>query len=119
MAQLDGKKSKVIRPWGWYENLSSGAGYLIKKLYVVAGQRLSLQLHNHRSEHWIIIRGVGIIELDGESKPIKAHDHIIIPVGTSHRVTATEQDLVILELQEGEMLAEEDIIRLEDDYGRK
>jgi len=106
------------RPWGWFETLASGPGYLVKRLCVRAGQRISLQRHRHRSEHWVVVAGNGTLECNGirlESNPGTALE---VPCGAVHRASAGSQDLLIVEVQRGELLSEDDIERLADDYQR-
>ena len=107
------------RPWGRWFVLDSGAGYTIKKMEVDPGHRLSLQYHHHRSEHWLVIAGVGEVEIDGETTAIVESSHVHIPLKAVHRVRNNGTvPLVILELQQGDILDEADIVRLEDDYAR-
>ena len=107
------------RPWGRWFVLDSGAGYTIKKMEVDPGHRLSLQYHHHRSEHWLVISGVGEVEIDGETTAIVERSHVHIPLKAVHRVrNSGTVPLVILELQQGDILDEADIVRLEDDYAR-
>ena len=106
------------RPWGWFETLGDGAGYRVKRLCVRVGQRLSRQRHHHRCEHWVVVGGNGLLECDGSRIEARAGTELFIPVGTIHRATATSADLVIVEVQRGDLLSEDDIERLADDYGR-
>lgn len=107
------------RPWGRWFVLDSGPGYTIKKMEVDPGHRLSLQYHHHRSEHWLVISGSGEVELDGETLAIVERSHVHIPLKAVHRVRNNGTvPLVILELQQGAILDEADIVRLEDDYVR-
>lgn len=106
------------RPWGWFETLGEGPGYRIKRLCVTAGQRLSLQRHRHRCEHWVVVGGSGLLHCDGRDIQAHAGTTLFIPVGAIHRASASHDDLVIVEVQRGEPLSETDIERLADDYGR-
>jgi mannose-6-phosphate isomerase len=107
------------RPWGRWFVLDMGPGYTIKKMEVDPGHRLSLQYHHHRSEHWLVIAGKGEVERDGEIIAISERSHVHIPLKAVHRVRNTgSETLVILELQQGDLLDEADIVRLEDDYAR-
>jgi mannose-6-phosphate isomerase len=107
------------RPWGRWSVLDSGPGYTVKKMEVDPGHRLSLQYHHHRSEHWLVISGVGEVEIDGETSAIVERSHVHIPLKAVHRVRNNGTvPLVILELQQGDVLDEADIVRLEDDYAR-
>lgn len=106
------------RPWGWFETLGQGEGYLVKRLCIHAGQRLSRQRHHHRCEHWVVVSGDGELECDGRLIAATAGTGLFIPLGAVHRASAGEQDLLIVEVQRGEALREDDIERLADDYGR-
>jgi mannose-6-phosphate isomerase len=106
------------RPWGWFETLAEGEGYLVKRLVIRAGARISRQRHRHRLEHWLVVAGFGLIELNGEALSAAAGTTLVIPQGAVHRATATSADLLIVEVQRGDLLREDDIERLEDDYGR-
>ncbi len=114
------KGDNDIRPWGTWEVLDSGETFCIKKITVNPEAILSLQLHNHRAEHWIIAEGEAMIVLGEDTLYRKADDSIYIPVKTKHRIKNTSPDkkLVFIEIQTGEKLDEEDIIRFEDNYGR-
>ena len=112
------QNERVERPWGWFEALGCGEGYQVKRLLVRAGHRISLQRHQHRSEHWVVASGDGWLECEGSSTPAEAGTCLAIPQGAIHRASAGAQDLLILEVQHGSWLSEEDIERLSDDYGR-
>ena len=109
---------RVERPWGWYEELTHGPNYKVKRLLVRAGCQLSLQRHRHRSESWTVVAGSGDL-LCGEQW-LTAHTGLMltIPCGVLHRARAGDQNLIILEVQHGIDLREDDIERLQDDYGR-
>lgn len=106
------------RPWGWFETLGSGEGYLVKRLWIRAGQRISLQRHRHRHEHWVVVRGDGLLECNGTTLPAAVGTVLQVPCGAVHRATAGRDDLVIVEVQRGALLSEDDIERLADDYQR-
>lgn len=109
----------VYRPWGFYTNLQRGEGFLTKCIQVNPHSRLSLQLHNHRSEHWVVLEGKARVTVDNSVFNLKAGDSIDIPVKTKHRLENTGSDnLKILEVQKGDNIDEEDIIRFDDIYGR-
>ena len=113
------KKNVFYRPWGKYTNLFKGKNFLIKELYVKPNGILSLQKHNHRSEHWLITRGSPIITIKNKKFLKKPTDHIYIPVKTKHRIQNLGKEPVkILEAQIGSLLKESDIIRYKDVYGR-
>ena len=116
-AYADGEYGE--RPWGSWTVLEASKGYCVKHIRVSPGQRLSLQYHHHRAENWVIIAGEGDITLDERVFKVTAGDHVYIPVGARHRIYNTSDvTLKILELQSGDILDEEDIVRIEDDYER-
>jgi len=107
------------RPWGTWEVLATGDRYTVKRIHVLPGARLSLQYHHHRSEHWTIVQGLAEVELDDVVHQLSAGNYVHIPVGAVHRVRALgSEPLVFLEIQVGEVLDENDIVRISDDYGR-
>ena len=108
----------VERPWGWFEPLGSGEGYLVKRLCIRAGQRISLQRHHHRSEHWVVVGGNGTLLCDQQRLNAEPGTTLWIPCGAVHRASAGDHDLLIVEVQRGELLSEDDIERLADDYQR-
>jgi mannose-6-phosphate isomerase-like protein (cupin superfamily) len=112
------QNERVERPWGWFESLGSGEGYQVKRLLVRAGNRISLQRHQHRSEHWVVVSGEGWLECEGSSIPAEVGTHLAIPQGAVHRARAGALDLLIVEVQQGPWLSEDEIERLSDDYGR-
>lgn len=112
------QNERVERPWGWFESLGSGEGYQVKRLLVRAGNRISLQRHQHRSEHWVVVSGEGWLECEGSSIPAEVGTYLAIPQGAVHRARAGAEDLLIVEVQQGPWLSEDDIERLSDDYGR-
>lgn len=106
------------RPWGRWEEYLNEPGYRVKRIVVLPGQRLSLQKHKHRSEHWVIVQGRGKFTQNEDIRDISAGDALYIKKGDIHRVENDSPDyLVIIETQLG-VCIEDDIIRLEDDYGR-
>ena len=113
---------RVERPWGWFENLGGGDGdgdgYLVKRLLIRSGARISLQKHRHRSEHWVIVAGEGLLQIDGDSVPATPGTSVFIPQGSLHRATAGTGDLLLVEVQRGAVLREDDIERFDDDFGR-
>ena len=109
----------TIRPWGFYEILHNEPGYQIKRIHVEAGKRLSLQSHKHRSEHWYISQGQGIVEVEDTLQTLVPGDTVAIGKEAIHRIQAAENvSITFFEIQSGEYLGEDDIIRYEDDYGR-
>ena len=109
---------RVERPWGWYETLTTGENYLVKRLLVRAGQQLSLQRHHHRSESWTVVAGTGALLCSDHWLSAAPGVMLTIPCGAVHRARADGSDLLILEVQHGDDLREDDIERLQDDYGR-
>ncbi len=109
---------RVERPWGWFENLGHGDGYLVKRLLIRSGARISLQRHRHRSEHWVVVAGEGLLEIDGNRVPATPGTSVFIPQATLHRATAGSSDLLLVEVQRGALLSEDDIERFDDDFGR-
>lgn len=108
------------RPWGTFTVLDEGSGYKVKRIEVYAGKRLSYQKHARRAEHWFIVEGVAKITLDGEGIIRQKGEAVDIAVGTAHRVENPGDELLIfIEVQQGDYLGEDDIVRLEDDFGRK
>jgi len=111
---------QVHRPWGAYTILEDSTGYKIKRITVKPGQRLSLQLHHHRSEHWVVVSGTAEIELNGETKLLRQGESTFVKSGVRHRLKNPGViPLEIIEVQLGEYLEEDDIVRFEDEYGRK
>ena len=107
------------RPWGRWLVLETGDGFCVKRIEVEPGQRLSLQYHHHRSEDWIIVGGSGLVECNAEMTSVRSGDRIRIPLLAHHRIRNTGDALLIfIEVQHGSMLDENDIVRVEDDYGR-
>lgn len=111
----------VFRPWGWYKNVEGNDtnGFKVKRIAVYHGKRLSLQSHNYRSEHWVMVRGTAKVILGTDEIILQKDQHIYIPVKTLHRIENIGEDLLeFTETQIGEYLGEDDIIRYEDDFGR-
>ena len=110
---------KDIRPWGTWEVIAVGSCYIVKRIVVMPDQQLSLQLHHHRDEHWIIAEGVAEVTLDDRVFEAPANTPIFIKVGQKHRIAnRTKQPVVFIEVQTGDTLDENDIVLLEDRYGR-
>ena len=111
---------RVHRPWGWYETMDEGPGFKVKRIAVKPGQKLSLQKHTHRAEHWVVVTGTATVTRGDEILTLSANESTYISAGTAHRLeNQTPDELHIVEVQTGSILTEEDIIRLDDDYGRK
>tara|TARA_B100001769_G_scaffold173790_1_gene136992 strand:- start:272 stop:616 length:345 start_codon:yes stop_codon:yes gene_type:complete len=111
--------SIIKKPWGSFEILKSGKKFLLKKIYVKPGGVLSLQNHEHRSEHWIVVEGKAEITINDKITDLKENENIFIPKGAIHRMAnKTDIDLVIIEIWYGDKLDENDIKRYEDIYNR-
>ena len=107
------------RPWGSFTILDEGAGYKVKRIEVLAGKRLSYQRHARRAEHWMVVAGAARVTLDGGDIVVGCGETVDIPVGAAHRIENAGADtLVFIEIQRGDYLGEDDITRLEDDFGR-
>jgi len=107
------------RPWGYYKVLSEEKDHKVKRIVVYPGRRLSLQRHRQRSEHWFVLSGEGIVTLGDEDIPVKAGRSVDIPAYILHRIVNTGgADLAVIEIQTGDDFSEDDIERIEDDYGR-
>lgn len=107
------------RPWGFFEVLSDGEDHKVKRITVYPGKRLSYQRHSRRSEHWHIVAGEAVVTLDGRDIPLAAGQSIDIGTGAAHRVANPGADeVVFIEVQRGDYFGEDDIERLEDDFGR-
>lgn len=110
---------KDTRPWGTWEVVAVGSEYIVKRIVVMPGQQLSLQLHHHRDEHWIIVEGTAEITLDNKVFNAPQNTPIFIGVGQKHRIAnRTTTPVIFIEVQTGKTLDENDIVRLEDNYGR-
>jgi len=107
------------RPWGTFTVLDEGDGFKVKRIEVLPGKRLSYQKHAQRAEHWVVVRGTAKVTLDDEEINVPAGEAIDIGVGSAHRVeNAGTEVLVFIEVQRGSYLGEDDIVRLQDDFGR-
>lgn len=111
-------QGRVVRPWGWYETLASGEGYLVKRLWLSPGRRISLQSHRHRCEHWVVVNGEGLLMLDQATLTASRGTTLFVPEGARHRAEAGSAGLEIVEVQRGTLLREDDIERFADDFGR-
>jgi mannose-6-phosphate isomerase len=109
----------VSRPWGTWQVLDEGAGYKVKRIEVLPGHRLSYQTHAHRSEHWIVVAGIATCLIDGRMVVAHPGHGVHVAVGQAHRIANVHDELlVIIEIQRGAYTGEDDIVRLDDDYGR-
>jgi len=107
------------RPWGTYEVLDEGATFKVKRIEVLSGKRLSYQKHSQRAEHWVVVEGIARVTLDGREISLSTGESVDIPIGSAHRVeNPGTNNLVFIEVQRGNYLGEDDITRLQDDFGR-
>ena len=107
------------RPWGSYQVLHTNAFSQVKEITVKAGARLSYQTHEKRAEHWLITQGPGLVTIDGVTKTMQAGESVDIAIGVAHRMAAPESNgVTFIEVQTGTYFGEDDIVRLEDDFGR-
>lgn len=107
------------RPWGTYTVLEENSHYKIKRIEVLPGQRLSLHKHHHRSEHWIVVSGSALVTCGEREFMVNVNESTFIPIGEQHRLQNPGKiALVIIEVQSGEYLGEDDIVRFQDDYQR-
>ena len=111
--------NRAYRPWGFYESLIMGDRFQVKRIVVTPGQKLSLQKHFHRAEHWVVVRGVALVTRDDEEVLVRENESIYLPLGCVHRMANPGRiPLMLIEVQSGSYLGEDDIVRIEDTYGR-
>ena len=112
--------AKVYRPWGSYESVDQGANFQVKRIIVKPGHKLSLQSHRHRAEHWVVVKGSAKVTLNDEVLDLQVNQSVYIPIGAKHRLEneSTTEFLHLVEVQCGNYLGEDDIVRYEDNYGR-
>jgi mannose-6-phosphate isomerase-like protein (cupin superfamily) len=116
---LEIRKNEAKRPWGFYEVLMQRPGYKVKNLTILPQAEISLQRHSHRSEHWYIINGEGLVTKNKSKLRVLSGDSVDIPLNEIHRIkNIGSQNLVLIEVAQGDYLGEDDIERLEDKYGR-
>jgi mannose-1-phosphate guanylyltransferase/mannose-6-phosphate isomerase len=126
VGQLDAQKReeknlhrKVSRPWGWYDSIDEGERFKVKRIQVKPGESLSLQMHQHRAEHWVVVKGIAEITNGDQVITLAENQSTYIPQGQTHRLANRgTEPLEIIEVQTGGYLGEDDIFRLEDIYGR-
>jgi mannose-1-phosphate guanylyltransferase/mannose-6-phosphate isomerase len=112
-------KSKVHRPWGWYTTIDEGKNFKVKRIQVNPGASLSLQKHSKRAEHWVVVKGTAKVENGDKEVVLTENESTFIPLGELHRLSNPMKiPLEIIEVQSGEYLGEDDIERIEDNYGR-
>jgi len=110
---------EVYRPWGKYDSIDSGHRYQVKCITVKPSERLSLQMHHHRAEHWIVVSGTARVIVDDNEKLVTENESVYIPLGATHCLeNPGKVDLEMIEVQVGSYLGEDDIVRFEDRYGR-
>ncbi len=107
------------RPWGWFETLVRGERFQVKRIVVHPGRALSLQSHVHRAEHWVVVSGTALVTVDGSERLVSENQSVYIPLGARHRLeNPGKVEMVLIEVQTGAYLGEDDIIRYEDRYAR-
>jgi mannose-1-phosphate guanylyltransferase / mannose-6-phosphate isomerase len=112
-------RTTVLRPWGSFTDVAAGHGFLVRRILVDPGGRLSLQSHNHRSEHWVVVRGRPRVTCGETVRELEENEHIFIPLGARHRIeNFADEPAEIVEVQLGDELDDDDIVRYEDVYGR-
>ncbi|HGY5541549.1 MAG TPA: cupin domain-containing protein, partial [Prochlorococcus sp.] len=110
---------KIYRPWGHYTSVVEDSRWQVKRIEVKPGASLSLQMHHHRAEHWIVVKGTALVERDGEQHLVGENQSTYIPLGCKHRLTNPgRMPMELIEVQSGPYLGEDDIVRFEDRYGR-
>ena len=113
------KLETETRPWGSFTILDEGEGFKVKRISVNPGHKLSLQYHHHRSEHWTVIQGEATVTIGESTKPVKINESVYIPLKEKHALANEGEELMqLIEVQLGDYLGEDDIVRLEDRYGR-
>jgi mannose-1-phosphate guanylyltransferase/mannose-6-phosphate isomerase len=111
--------ARVFRPWGNYETLELGERFQVKRIVVNPGGRLSLQMHHHRAEHWVVVQGSALVTVGEKVFTLKENESTFIPLGEKHRLeNQGKKPLTLIEVQCGSYLGEDDIVRFEDVYGR-
>jgi mannose-1-phosphate guanylyltransferase len=111
---------KIYRPWGFFTSLAEDNRWQVKLIEVKPGEKLSLQMHHHRSEHWVVVSGTAKVEVDNQMKILSENESIYIPLGSKHRLSNPGKiNLTLIEVQSGSYVGEDDIVRFEDKYGRK
>jgi mannose-1-phosphate guanylyltransferase/mannose-6-phosphate isomerase len=111
---------KVHRPWGWYDSIDAGPRFQVKRILVKPGASLSLQMHHHRAEHWVVVSGTAEIVNGEKTVLLSENESTYIPIGQKHRLrNPGKVPLEIIEVQSGSYLGEDDIVRYEDTYGRR
>ena len=110
---------KVYRPWGWYDSIEHQPGFQVKRIGVNPGASLSLQMHHRRAEHWVVVRGTARVTRNDEVFDLQVNESVFIPLEARHRLqNITDSPVEIIEVQCGDYLGEDDIVRFEDVYAR-
>jgi len=110
---------RIYRPWGYYDSIDTGTRFQVKRIMVNPGAAISLQMHHHRAEHWIVVKGTARVIRGEETILLSENESAYIPIGTRHRLeNPGKLPLEIIEVQSGAYLGEDDIVRFEDTYGR-
>jgi mannose-1-phosphate guanylyltransferase/mannose-6-phosphate isomerase len=110
---------EVQRPWGCYDSIDNGKRYQVKRITVKPGASLSLQMHHHRAEHWVVVTGTAIVQIGEQEQMLTENQSVYIPIGETHRLTNPGKlPLELIEVQSGSYLGEDDIVRFEDIYQR-
>ncbi len=110
---------KIYRPWGFYISIAQESTWQVKMIQVKPNGKLSLQMHHHRSEHWVIVKGRAKVELESKIEFLNENQSVYIPLGSKHRLTNPGKiPLILIEVQSGSYVGEDDIVRFEDKYGR-
>ncbi|BCM24255.1 mannose-1-phosphate guanylyltransferase/mannose-6-phosphate isomerase [Methyloradius palustris] len=111
--------ARAYRPWGWYEGIDAGERFQVKRIMVKPGEKLSLQMHHHRAEHWVVVSGSAMITVDDKTNLFSENESAYIPIGSTHRLeNPGKLPLHLIEVQSGSYLGEDDIVRFNDSYGR-
>ena len=111
---------KVHRPWGNFTSIMKGETWQVKRIVIKPRQSLSLQMHQHRSEHWVVVKGIAKVEINHEVSLLNVNESVYVPIRAKHRLSNPyENELIIIEIQSGTYLGEDDIIRFEDKYRRE
>ncbi|WP_404404941.1 mannose-1-phosphate guanylyltransferase/mannose-6-phosphate isomerase [Pelagibacterium halotolerans] len=117
--ELTQSHKTMYRPWGGYSSILDGERFQVKRLFVKPGKKLSLQKHHHRAEHWVVVRGIGEIDVDGRTRTLRENESVYIPQGSVHRLSNPgKMMLEVIEVQTGSYLGEDDITRIADEFGR-
>lgn len=118
-ASVDNSPKFDQRPWGSFTVLDEGENFKVKRIEVLPGKRLSYQKHAQRAEHWFVVQGTAKVTLDDREITVSTGEAIDIGIGSAHRVENPGEDLLVfIEVQRGKYLGEDDIVRLQDDFGR-